>query len=195
MSMTDVLLAEDDPVTRMIVRAQLTRLGYGVIVASDGLEALERYRETGVSLVVTDWAMPGMDGLSLCRQIRASGGKRYTYIIILTAAEKSSGFTQAVEAGADDFISKPSDLAEMGVRLRVGERILSLQAHVARLSGLVPICPRCKRMRDYEGAWHSAELYLSDRSEVRFTHGVCPRCYATIVRPQLDDIRRGGGQA
>src|SRR5512135_2058250 len=83
MPMMDVLLAEDDPVTRMIVRAQLTRLGYGVIVASDGLEALERYRETGVSLVVTDWGMPGMDGLSLCRQIRASGEKRYTYIIIL----------------------------------------------------------------------------------------------------------------
>ncbi len=194
-TMTNVLLAEDDPVARMIIRAQLTRLGYGVTVASDGVEALERYRESGVSLVVTDWCMPRMDGLALCRQIRASGEKRYTYIIILTAAEKVSGFTQAVEAGADDFISKPSDLAEMGVRLRVAERILSLQAHVARLSGLVPICPRCKRMKDYEGAWHSAESYLSDRSEARFTHGICPRCYATIVQPQLDDMRRGGRQA
>jgi sigma-B regulation protein RsbU (phosphoserine phosphatase) len=193
--MTDVLLVEDDPVTRMILRAQLSRLGYGVIIASDGVEGWERYRETGVSLVVTDWAMPRMDGLTLCQRIRGSGDERYTYIIILTAAEKGSGFSLAVEAGADDFISKPSDLAEMGVRLRVAERILSLQAHVARLTGLVPICPRCKKMRDYAGAWHSAELYLTDRSEARFSHGICPSCFATIVRPQLEDIRRGGGQA
>ncbi len=193
--MTDILLAEDDPVTRMVVRAQLRGLGYGVIVASDGLEAWDRYREAGVSLVITDWDMPRMDGLTLCRRIRGSGEKRYTYIMILTAAEKSSGFTKAAEAGADDFISKPSDLAELGVRLRVAERILSLQAHVAQLSGLVPICPRCKSMRDYEGEWHSAESYLSDRSEARFSHGICPGCFAAIVRPQLDDIRRGGGQA
>ncbi len=193
--MTNVLLAEDDPVARMIIRAQLARLGYGVIAASDGVEALERFRETRVSLVMTDWGMPRMDGLTLCRHIRASGEKRYTYIIVLTAAERIPGVTQALEAGADDFISKPSDLAEMGVRLRVAERILSLQAHLARLSGLVPICPRCKRMKDYEGAWHSAESYLSDRTEARFTHGICPRCYATIVQPQLEGMTRGGRKA
>lgn len=195
MTPTTILLVDDDCGSQMILRSQLTKLGYGVVVASDGAEAWERYCEVRPSLVITDWVMPRMDGLSLCRRIRESTEGGYTYVIVLTATEKTSGFARALEAGADDFITKPCDLAEMGVRLRVAERILALQVHVAQLAGLVPICPRCKKMQDYEGAWHPAESYLSDRSEARFSHGICPRCYATIVQPQLDELKRGSGQA
>ncbi len=195
MPLTKILLAEDDPGSQMILKLQLAKLGYGVIVASDGMEAWEKYQEARPSLVITDWVMPRMDGLALCRRIRESAGKQYTYLIVLTATEKSAGFARAIEAGADDFITKPYDLAEIGVRLHVAARILALQVHVAQLSGLVPICPRCKKMRDYQGAWHPAESYLTNRSEAQFSHGICPACYATIIRPQLDELKRCGGQA
>ncbi len=195
MSLTKILLAEDDLGSQMVLRSQLAKLGYEAIVASDGAEAWESFEKFRPSLVITDWAMPRKDGLALCRSIREEAAEAYTYIIVLTATEKTSGFTQAVEAGADDFISKPCDLAEMSVRLGVAERILALQAHVARLSGLVPICPRCKKMRDYEGAWHPAESYLSGRSEAHFSHGICPQCYATVIQPQLAAMKHAGGQA
>jgi phosphoserine phosphatase RsbU/P len=186
-----ILLVEDDPGSQMILRSQLTKLGHTVCIASNGSEGWEKYLEVRPSLVITDWVMPLMDGLALCRRIRENAGKKYTYLIVLTASEKASGFTPAMEAGADDFITKPCDIVELNVRLRVAERILGLQAHVTRLTGLVPICPRCKKMRDYQGAWHAAESYLTDRSEARFSHGICPHCYESIIRPQLEELRRG----
>jgi DNA-binding response OmpR family regulator len=189
-----ILLAEDDSGSQMIFRLQLSKLGYDVIVASDGKAGWEKFEQSRPSLVITDWLMPVMDGLQLCRRIREGEGSSYTYIIVLTAMEKASGFAAAIEAGADDFITKPCDIVEMKVRLRVAERILSLQAHVSQLAGLVRICPRCKKMRDYAGAWHAAESYLSDRSEASFSHGICPECYRTIVQPQLDDLNRGEGK-
>jgi DNA-binding response OmpR family regulator len=189
-----VLLVEDDPGSQMILRSQLTKLGHTVTVASNGKEGWEKYQEVQPSLVITDWAMPVMDGLTLCRRIREAGGKEYTYLVVLTATEKASGFTPAMEAGADDFITKPCDIVELNVRIRVAKRILGLQAHVTQLSGLVPICPRCKKMRDYEGAWHAAESYLTDRSEARFSHGICPQCFETIIKPQLAELKRGNAE-
>jgi DNA-binding response OmpR family regulator len=188
----NILLAEDDPGSQMILRSQLTKLGHTVTVTSNGKEAWERFQESRPSVVVTDWVMPVMNGLELCRRIREAGEKEYTYLVVLTATEKTSGFTPAMEAGADDFITKPCDIVELNVRLRVAERILGLQAHVDRLAGLVPICPKCKRMRDYEGAWHAAESYLTDRSEAHFSHGICPRCFETIIKPQLEEMKRAG---
>jgi sigma-B regulation protein RsbU (phosphoserine phosphatase) len=185
-----ILLAEDDPGSQMILRSQLAKLGHTVTITSNGKEALEAFGETHPQLVITDWAMPVLDGLELCRRSRGAGGKEYTYLIVLTASEKGSGFAPAMEAGADDFITKPCDSAELNVRLHVAERILGLQTHVTQLAGLVPLCPRCKKMRDYEGAWHAAETYLTDRTEASFSHGICPRCYETIIKPQLEAMKR-----
>lgn len=185
-----ILLAEDDPGSQMILRSQLTKLGHTVTIASNGEEGFRAWGESRPPLVITDWAMPVLDGLELCRRIRGAGEKEYTYIIVLTATEKGSGFIPAMEAGADDFVTKPCDTVELNVRLRVAERILGLQTHVTLLTGLVPLCPRCKKMRDYEGAWHAAESYLTDRTEASFSHGICPRCYETIIKPQLEEMKR-----
>ncbi len=90
-----------------------------------------------------------------------------------------------MDAGADDFITKPIDLDELRARLKAAERILGLRTHVQHLEGLVPICAYCKRIRDAADKWEAIERYVEERSEAQFSHGSCPDCYKKHVRPQL----------
>jgi phosphoserine phosphatase RsbU/P len=96
-----------------------------------------------------------------------------------------------MEAGADDFITKPVDIEELHARLKVADRILGLRRHMQQLEGLLPICSYCKRIRDQAEQWQSIERYLEKRSEAQFSHGICPDCYSKVVQPQLDAAMRG----
>lgn len=91
-----------------------------------------------------------------------------------------------MEAGADDFITKPFDEDLLGTRIRVAERILSLQSEVKQLQGFLPICSYCKKIRDDQNYWKEVEVYIGQHSDARFSHAICPGCFATIVKPQLD---------
>ena len=186
-----ILLAEDEEAVRRILLAQLAQLGYEVFAAADGEEAWKLYCELRPDAVLADWSMPVIDGLELCRRIRAEHGPRYVYLIVVTAFDKRVGFLESMAAGADDFISKPCDPMELDVRLRVGGRILALQNHVARLEGLLPICPSCKKIRDEASEWQQVESYISRRSEAQFSHGICPECYESVMRPQVEELKRG----
>jgi DNA-binding response OmpR family regulator len=181
-----VLVAEDDAISREVLASQLKKLGYDVICAGNGNEAWARYTEEEIRLVVTDWKMPGMDGPELCRRIRSEKRERYTYIILLTAVDRKEGYVTGIAAGADDFIAKPMTLEELRVRLRVADRVLSLQAEARQLSHLLPICPRCKRIRTGEGEWQQVEAYIMGRTDAQFSHGICPACVETILKPQLE---------
>jgi len=183
------LLVEDDVVTRRVLAAQLRKLGHEVIEAEDGEEGCRKFRECRPQVVITDWMMPSMDGPSLCRIIRQEGYPEYTYVIILTALDRKAGYTEGMNAGADDFVTKPADVTELNVRLRVAERIVRLQHEVRQLEGLLPICPKCKRIRVAEGQWEQVERYITKRSVAQFSHGICPECYASIVQPQLEALK------
>ncbi len=91
-----------------------------------------------------------------------------------------------MEAGADDFITKPVDMDELHARLKAAERILGLRTHVQQLEGLLPICAYCKRIRDAAEQWESIERYVEARSAAQFSHGYCPECYEKHVRPQIE---------
>ena len=184
--MKRILFAEDDAVTRLVVTAQLQKLGYESLVARDGVEAMEIFRREKPQIVVTDWMMPNMDGTDLCREIRKQGDARYTYVIILTALDRKAGYVEGMKAGADDFVSKPCSMEELNVRLRVAQRILTLQAEARQLEDLLPICPECQRIMTEDGAWQQVESYIMRRTDAHFSHGICPACFEKHIRPQLE---------
>ncbi len=123
-----VLIAEDSVVARKLLERNLQQLGYEVITAPDGAQAWELYRQSPAPIVITDWEMPQMNGVDLCRAIRQRATEPYTYLMMLTARGQKEDKLQALEAGADAFLSKPLDLAELQANLRVAERILNTEA-------------------------------------------------------------------
>jgi phosphoserine phosphatase RsbU/P len=185
-----VLIAEDDEASRSILSAQLHKLGFEVVETDNGAQAWEAYERELPSVVVTDWMMPEVDGLELCRRIRGFKRNEYTYIIILTAIEKPGAYLEGMGSGADDFISKPADVAELTARLGVAKRILALQMQKRQLEELLPICPKCKKIHARADLWEPVESYISEHSEAQFSHGICPECYAKVIQPQLAEIRR-----
>jgi len=123
-----ILAAEDNPVFQTMLRGMLTKWGYEVIVARDGNEALLALEaENGPRLAILDWMMPGIDGVDVCRQVRSRGREPYVYILLLTARTESEDLVEGIDAGADDYLTKPFNSAELRARLRAGERILNLQ--------------------------------------------------------------------
>jgi two-component system, NtrC family, sensor kinase len=123
-----ILIAEDDPVSRRILEAKLTKWDYEVVVTCDGDEAWSALQaKDAPRIAILDWMMPGVDGVDICRRIRAKSSETYTYIILLTALQREEDLVTGMEAGADDYITKPFKSNELKVRLRAGRRIIALQ--------------------------------------------------------------------
>lgn len=122
-----ILIAEDDFVSRSLLQKTLVSWGHEVIAAEDGQEAWDLLQREGAKMIIADWIMPKIDGISLCKKIRASQDSGYVYYILLTANDRKDDIIQGLDAGADDYISKPFEREELRMRLRTGERILDLE--------------------------------------------------------------------
>ncbi|MFN8061363.1 MAG: response regulator [Vicinamibacterales bacterium] len=127
-----ILVVDDSQVFRALLRRSLTALGHEVVEAVDGRQAWDFIQFHPTPLVITDWVMPHIDGLELCRLIRAERRPEYTYIILLTMMEGKGGILEGLNAGADDYLTKPFDPDQLAARLRVAERILSLQGDASQ---------------------------------------------------------------
>jgi CheY-like chemotaxis protein len=177
-----ILIAEDDAISRKVLHLTLRQLGHEVIVATDGAEAWALFDREPVRVVVSDWMMPNLDGLKLCRRIRARPQTLYTFFIILTAAHTTSAdYTLAMDSGIDDFLTKPLDGEIIRTRLHMAERILRDAAEIRLLQDLLPMCAFCHKIRDGVDYWERVDTYLKDRTGTRFTRGVCPECYEEQV--------------
>jgi diguanylate cyclase (GGDEF)-like protein len=122
-----ILLAEDDPVTRMLMTRFLNKAGYEVDAVANGSEALDKMLVRYYPILVTDWEMPGMDGLTLCKAVRAMQLDGYVYTLLLTARDAKEHIIAGLEAGADDYLVKPVHEPELVARLNAGRRILALE--------------------------------------------------------------------
>jgi diguanylate cyclase (GGDEF)-like protein len=128
-----ILAAEDNPVFQSMLRSMLTKWDYDAIIAHDGAEAWEILQaQDAPRLAILDWMMPGMDGVEICRRVRAARREPYIYILLLTARTESRDLVEGMEAGADDYLTKPFNAHELRVRLRAGRRILDLQEELLR---------------------------------------------------------------
>jgi len=187
-----ILIAEDEGVSRLVLGSKLKELGHEVIEARDGTEAWTLFQKETARIIVTDWLMPGMDGGEFCELVRAQVDQPYTYIIVLTSLSGKGSYLEAMDAGADDFLTKPVDMDELTARLRVAERVLALQTEVQLMQRLLPICMYCRKIRDSDASWEDQsswrelEAYVAEKDDVRFSHGICKECFETRVEPELD---------
>jgi DNA-binding response OmpR family regulator len=171
-----------------VLEASLKKLGHEVEATVDGLAAWKVFQVSPRRLIISDWMMPGLDGLELCRRIRAQGGE-YTYFILLSNMATSGGnLDQAMTAGVDDYLPKPVNLSELKARLHVAERILNYATQVRQLQEIIPICGYCKKMRDDKNYWSQVEEYIGKQAGSSFSHGVCPDCYERVLVPQMRQI-------
>lgn len=203
--MTNVVVADDDPVSQALLVRSLAQAGYPILQCSDGVKALEQLKGAdGPTIGILDWMMPGLDGPQVCQVLKKSGGSNLLYLILLTSKGERGDIVEGLEAGADDYMTKPFDLQELRARVQVGERVLILQqkledrvqqlelalSEVKQLQGLLPICSYCKMIRDDQNYWQKVEEYLSDHTGFQFSHGVCPQCYKKEIAPQLQAIKK-----
>jgi DNA-binding response OmpR family regulator len=185
-----ILIAEDEPLAAKILQHALESLGHEVTAAPNGDKAWEAFDLDPVRLIVSDWLMPGLDGLGLCQKVRERKKTPYTYFILLTSQEtKPENYDLAAEAGVDDFLTKPLDRPTIRMRLRVAERILKFTTEVRQLKEMIPICSQCRKVRNDKNYWQGVETYINEQTGSNFTHGICPECTA-IYLAGLEELTR-----
>ena len=187
-----VLIADDDLTYCRMLEALLCKWGYEPIVTCDGEQAWQIMQgPEAPQLAVLDWMMPGKDGVDICRQVRKASPSKPTYIILITAKDRKEDVVSGLESGADDYITKPFESEEFRARVQAGARIIKLQMALAdrvqelqealeqirTLQGVLPICMYCKKVRNDQNYWQQVESYVSQHSQVEFSHGLCPECF------------------
>jgi phosphoserine phosphatase RsbU/P len=207
-----ILIADNSASSRLLLQQALTGWGYEVHCVEDGRSALAALEASDTAFVIADWSMPEVDGLELCRRIRAMAWDRYVYIVMLTVRDKADDLAEAIEAGADDFVVKPFSPIELRARIKAGERVVTLERElkqkiaelqgslktIRRLEALLPICVYCKKVRNDQNYWQQLDDFVHEQTGSAFSHGICPDCYENVVAPELetwlkDEKRTDGG--
>jgi DNA-binding response OmpR family regulator len=199
-----ILIVDDNPTNLDVLLNYLESFGFKVLVAENGESALKRVGYAKPDIILLDVMMPGIDGFETCRRLKADEGTKNIPIIFMTALTDTIDKVKGFEAGAVDYITKPLHHAELMARLTAHLSIRSLQVELQEknehlqqamsareklikelqqaldnikvLSGLLPICSSCKKIRDDQGYWNQIESYIQSHSEALFTHGICPDC-------------------
>ena len=198
-----VLIAEDDAVSNEMLVFLLKQWGYQAVSAYDGAEAWETLQQDDAPpLAILDWLMPQLDGLEVCRRARAHPDLKGLYLIMLTSMTRSDEIVAGLQSGADDYVIKPFKAPELHARIDAGARMVALQAEldervselekalseVKQISGIVPICSYCKKIRDETNYWERVEDYFARHTAAKFSHSFCPECYEKFVKPQLGEM-------
>jgi len=201
-----ILIAEDDCTSRAMLSAILVKNGYEVIETINGSEALSALQlPDAPRLAIIDRLMPEMDGLEVIRRVRAQQATNAPYLVMLTSMGAKGDIIAGLDAGANDYLTKPFDPGELRARIEVGRRLVEMQEaliesralisakvqelrlaleQIKTLRGIVPICANCKKIRNDKGYWQQVEVYVHDHTEAEFTHGICPECIQKLY-PEL----------
>ena len=185
-----ILVVDDVPLNIRMLSNVLSSHEFEIQAATSGREALEFLERNRPDLILLDYVMPDLDGLAVCRAIKTRPQTADIPVIFLTVQTDMKTIVDAFKAGAVDYLTKPFNPEELLARVNthvqlkraldreraLREELQSALAQIYQLKGLIPICARCKKVRDDGGYWRQVEEYLSRRSEAVFSHGLCPDC-------------------
>lgn len=197
-----VLIVDDVPKNLQVLGNILRKQEYNIAAATSGKQALDLVENIHPDLILLDIMMPDLDGFEVCEKLKGSTKSKDIPVIFLTAKTGTDDIVKGFEVGAVDYLTKPFNSAELLARAhthielkkaRDKERELILKLKdalkkVKQLSGLVPICSRCKKIRDDEGYWQRVEEYLETHSEAQLTHSLCPECVIKLFPEMSDEI-------
>jgi DNA-binding response OmpR family regulator len=197
------LIAEDEPISRHALEATVQQWGFVPISVTNGQDALAALTapEAAPRLAILDWMMPELDGVDVCRAVRDTALPVAPYLLLLTTRSEPGDIIAGLQAGADDYVTKPFDRIELMARLQVGQRVLRLQMQLLErvreleegrdrervLQKLLPLCAYCRRIRDDRDYWQAIERYVASTG-IQFSHGICPDC-ATKLEHELSMLR------
>ncbi len=177
-----VLIADDEYVTRLMLDAALREQGCETIEAVDGRSAWDAIEREQPQIVISDWVMPEETGLDLCQRVRERAGY-YTYFILLTnRAPTRANREMAIQAGVDDFLSKPINPEELAMRLQVARRLIGFADRAGKIDTPLASCRRCRRVANTDGEWCAMEVVVPEGQPVAFAYTDCPECAAERAR-------------
>ena len=191
-----ILVADDELVSRTLIESYLQYWGYIPVCVSHGKEALEALKAPDApAMAILDWMMPYMSGPEICQAVQKMQKPIPPYLILVTSKSDKRDIVRGLQAGAQDYVTKPYDVNELQARVDVGRRMVQLQQLLAQrigeledatrqirqLHGLLPICCKCKKVRADDGYWSEVETYISNHTDAKFSHSFCPDCYKIAI--------------
>ncbi|MCF6247456.1 MAG: response regulator [Desulfobacula sp.] len=168
-----VLAVDDKPRNLQFLGKLLSDNGYEVGMAQSGRKALNFVKKNEPDLILLDIMMPDLDGYEVCKRLKADYSAQQIPIIFLTAKTEPKDIVKGFDVGGVDYVTKPFNSAELLARIHT-------HIEIKILRGLLPICSKCKRIRDDEGFWKQVDAYIEKHSQIIFTHGICPDCLTDL---------------
>jgi CheY-like chemotaxis protein len=171
-----ILVVDDMPQNLDLLVQVLEREGYALMLATDGAQALDFAAKEMPDLILLDILMPNMNGIEVCRRLKADPATQAIPVIFLTAQAKADEMLTGFEVGAVDYVTKPFRIPELLARVHVHVELRRAQCEIRILRGFLPTCAHCKKIRDKQGTWSAIETYITEHSEAQFSHSLCPDC-------------------
>ncbi len=171
-----ILIVDDEPKNIQLLGNLLKEENYDIEFATSGEEAIEWVYSKKFDLILLDIMMPGMDGYEVCKRVKTDNKVNHIPVIFLTAKTESEFIVKGFDVGGADYITKPFKSAELLARIK-------MHVEIKVLRGLIPICVKCKNVRNDEGIWKKIESYIEEHTNSMFSHGMCTSC--------MDDLYEG----
>lgn len=203
---SDILVVDDSNSASKLLVDILAAEGHQVRVANSGQLAMSSVMKLLPDLILLDVQMPGIDGFKVCRWIKEDAKLKGIPVIFISAASNVKDIVMGFHAGGVDYITKPFQVEEVLARVEtqlqlkrqkelLEQRTAELEealAKVKALSGIIPICASCKKIRDDHGYWSQVEIYIRDHSDAIFSHAVCPECVQALYGDMNDPVAENG---
>jgi DNA-binding response OmpR family regulator len=183
-----IMAVDDNTINLNLLRSILEPHGYAVITALNAEAVFELLKAEKPELILLDVLMPEIDGFEIAVQLKKTPGLKEIPIVFLTALSETKDIVKGFEVGGVDYVTKPFNPPELLARIRTHTELRRAREEIQTLHGLLPICARCKKIRDASGRWQILESYISERSNAEFSHSVCPDCRQILLSGKAGDI-------